>query len=99
MTTSLHRAPTHPGVFVAEDILDEFGLTQEALAKELGVSRRTINQIVNAKRGITADMALRLGRFTSTSPEMWINLQSNWDLWQAQQTADADLKAIRPLVA
>ena len=99
MSTTLHRAPTHPGVFVAEDILDEFSLTQEALAQELRVSRRTINQIVNAKRGITADMALRLARFTNTSPEMWINLQSAWDLWQAQQSAEMDLKAIRPLVA
>ncbi len=75
--------PTHPGEFVKEDILAEFDLTQGELAEKLGVSRRTVNQIVNEKRSITADIALRLGRFTSTSPQLWLNLQAAVDLWDA----------------
>lgn len=75
--------PTHPGIFIREDILNEFALTQEELAHRLGVSRRSINQLVNGKRGITADMALRLGKFTNTSPQLWLNLQASVDLWDA----------------
>lgn len=75
--------PTHPGEFIREDILTEFGLTQGQLAEHLGVSRRTINQLVNEKRGISADMALRLAKFTNTSPQLWLNLQQAVDLWDA----------------
>ena len=75
--------PTHPGVFIREDILDELKLTQEELAHRLGVSRRSINQLINGRRGVTADMALRLGQFTNTSPQMWLNLQMAVDLWDA----------------
>ena len=77
--------PTHPGEFVREDILLEFGLTQQELADKLGVSRRSINQLVNEKRSVTADMALRLGKFTNTSPQLWLNLQTAVDLWDAAQ--------------
>jgi addiction module HigA family antidote len=84
------RAPTPPSVFIAEDILSEYGLTQEALAKALGVSRRTISQLVNARRMITAEMALKLGKFTDTTPQFWLNLQMSHDLWMAEQkTRDA----------
>jgi antitoxin HigA-1 len=62
--------PIHPGEFLKSDVLDELGLTQQELADKLKVSRRTINLIVNGKRGITADMALRLGQFTKTDPQM-----------------------------
>lgn len=75
--------PTHPGEFINEDVLKELNMTQDQLAKVLGVSRRTINQLVNQKRGISADMALRLGKFTRTSPQMWLNLQNAVDLWDA----------------
>ena len=94
------RTPTQftpPGVFIAEDILGEFGLTQDQLAKALGVSRRTVNQLVNDKRAVTADMALRLGRLTNTSPQFWLNLQSAYDLARAQTTDAKALKAIKPL--
>jgi antitoxin HigA-1 len=82
-----HR-PIHPGEFVKEDILVEFGLTQQQLADRLKVHRRTINEIINGKRSISADMALRLGRFTNTNPQMWLNLQNALDLWDAYQEAD-----------
>ena len=89
--------PTHPGIFVREDILEEFDLTQESLAQRLGVSRRSINQLVNRKRGVTVDMALRLGKFTNTSPQLWLNLQAAVDLWDARNTA-VSLESIESIV-
>lgn len=89
--------PTHPGVFIREDILEEFDLTQEALAQRLGVSRRSVNQLVNGRRSVTADMALRLGKFTNTSPQLWLNLQAAVDLWDARQTA-VSLEPIEPII-
>jgi addiction module HigA family antidote len=91
--------PTHPGVFVREDILVELGMTQQQLAVRLGVSRRSISQIVNAQRGISADMALRLGKFTGTSAEFWMHLQEAWDLWHARQSVQTELNNIQTLVA
>jgi len=87
--------PTHPGEFIREDILLELNLTQGELAEMLGVSRRSINQLVNEKRSVTADMALRLGKFTNTSPQMWLNLQTAVDLWEASRSTEA-LAHIQP---
>ena len=92
------KRPTHPGEFIREDILVEFSLTQEELAQRLDVSRRSINQLVNGKRGITADMALRLSKFTNTSPQLWLNLQTAVDLWDASQAANSR-KPIQPYPA
>ncbi|MBF0107103.1 MAG: HigA family addiction module antidote protein [Deltaproteobacteria bacterium] len=95
------KRPTLPGDFIKEDILNEFELTQEQLADELGVSRRTINELVKGKRRITADMALRLGKFTKTNPEVWMNLQNIVDLWDvAHSKSNAKfLRQIQPCVA
>ena len=82
------RRPIHPGEFIREDILVEFGLTQQQLAERLKVHRRTINELVNGKRSVSADMALRLGKFTNTNPQMWLNLQNALDLWDAYHQAD-----------
>ena len=82
-----HR-PRPPGEFVRKDILEEFGLTQQQLADRLRVHRRTINELVKGKRGISADMALRLGKFTNTTPQMWLNLQNALDLWDAYHQAE-----------
>jgi addiction module HigA family antidote len=80
--------PGYPGAFIQEYILDEISLTQAQLATLLGVSRRTINQLVNGKRKVTAEMALRLVKFTRTSPELWLNLQMRLDLWEALQNLE-----------
>ena len=72
--------PVHPGEVLLEDFLKPFGLSQSALAKGLNVPPRRINEIVLRKRAITADTALRLGRFFRTSPRFWLNLQSACDL-------------------
>ena len=91
------RPPTHPGIYIAWGLLKDYGFTQQQLADELGVSRRTVSQLVNGQRGVTADMALRLGRLTKTSPEYWLNLQTAVDLWEAEAAAGRDLAAIKPL--
>lgn len=89
--------PTPPGEFIKEDILKELGITQVQLADSLGVSYQTLNQVINEKNRLTADMALRLSRFTQTSPEMWLNLQFAVELWDAYHDHEtAKIDKIRP---
>ncbi len=91
------RKPTHPGEFIKEDIIKELGLSQKQLAKALGVSRKTISDLVNQKRALTPCMTLRIGKFTNTNPKTWMNLQTTWDLWEASNTKLAkSIPKIRP---
>jgi len=89
--------PTHPGELLREEIMPAARLTQEALAGRLGVSRRTINELVSEKRSVSADMAHRLARFFDTTPEFWLGLQQDMDLWKARQAADQKYAKIKPL--
>jgi addiction module HigA family antidote len=73
-------APIHPGEILKEEFLDEMGITQYKLSKDINVPARRINEIVHCKRSISADTALRLGRYFGMSPQFWINLQSHYDL-------------------
>jgi addiction module HigA family antidote len=73
-------SPIHPGEVLAEEFLAAIGISQYRLAKGVGVPPRRINEIVLGKRGITADTALRLGRFFGTTAEFWMNLQVRYDL-------------------
>src|ERR1044071_9451027 len=75
------RRPTHPGEILREDVLPGAGLTQDKLARLLDVSRRTISEILHERRPVTTDMAHRLARAFGTSPEMWLRLQQDVDLW------------------
>ena len=72
--------PVHPGVVLAEDFLEGMEISQYRLAKGIGVPARRINEIVQGKRGITADTALRLGKFFAMEVQFWMNLQSHYDL-------------------
>lgn len=91
------RRPTHPGQFLREDFLPDEGLTVASLASAIGVSRQTVNELVSERRAVSADMALRLGRLFSQSAEMWLNLQQDVDLWDAEQAIKDDLARIKPL--
>jgi len=71
-----------PGEILHEEFLKPMGITQYRLAKDIGVPPRRINEIVNGQRAITADTALRLGRYFRMAPEFWLNLQSYYDLEQ-----------------
>jgi len=72
--------PIHPGEILKEEFLDAMGITQYKLAKDIHVPARRINEIVHGTRSITADTALRLGRYFGMSPQFWINLQAHYDL-------------------
>jgi addiction module HigA family antidote len=72
--------PVHPGDILRNDFLQPLGLTAYRLAKELGVSRPTVTQIVARRRGVAAEMALRLARYFGTSAQVWQNLQAQYDL-------------------
>lgn len=76
--------PIHPGEILLEDWLKPMQISQYALAKAIGVPARRINEIVHGKRAITADTALRLGRFFCVAPQSWLNLQSHYELEVAQ---------------
>ena len=72
--------PIHPGEILMEEFLKPMGISQYRLAKDTNVSPRRINEIVHGQRSITADTALRLGRFFGMSPQFWLNLQTRYDL-------------------
>ena len=82
---SLQRVATHPGEILREDFLLPLGLSQNALALAIRVPATRIGEIVNGKRPISPDTALRLARFFSNSPEFWLNLQQMYDLSKARQ--------------
>lgn len=80
-----HFTPVHPGE-VIRDELEELNLTQSALAKHIGVLPKTINEICRGKRGISAEMALKLSKALGGSPQFWLNLQNNWEISQLDKT-------------
>jgi addiction module HigA family antidote len=93
------RRPTHPGEILREEVLPGTGLTQGEFARLLGVSRRTVNEILQEKRPVTVDMAHRLARVLGTSPDMWHGLQQDVDLWDALQANKQEYERIKPLKA
>jgi len=78
----LKREPTHPGEVLEEEFMKPLALSQSKLARELGVSVRAVNEIVNKKRRITPEMAIRLAERFGTSAEFWLGLQMDYDLWK-----------------
>jgi len=79
--------PPHPGETIKEEYLIPLGMSVTALARELGISVARLNEIVRGRRSVTADTALRLARYFGTTPELWLNLQSFYDLRMAQRRA------------
>jgi len=79
------KNPPHPGRIVRQDCIEPLGLTVTAAAKVLGVTRQALNNLVNGKTGISAEMAVRLSKAFGSSPEMWLRLQVNYDLAQLRQ--------------
>jgi addiction module HigA family antidote len=92
-----NRRPTHPGEILLEEFLVPLGITQRDAAERLKISYPRMNEIVNGKRAVTPDTALRLSRFTGTSAEFWLNLQQAVDLYDALHSEEArDLESIQP---
>ena len=84
--------PVHPGKILLEEFLEPMGISQYRLAKDTSVPARRINEIVHGKRSITADTALRLGKFFNMTPQFWMNLQSRYDLEVAEDNLDGKLE-------
>ena len=92
-----HREPTHPGVMLLEEFLQPLGLTPQDLAAALLVPYPEIAELVGRQRGISAELALRLARYFTTSVGFWLNLQRVWDIYHAQRSEAAALEQIKPL--
>ena len=92
-----HREPTHPGEILLEDFLKPLKLTQVELAKALGVTFRTINEIVNERRNVSPEMAVKLARYFGTSDEVWMNLQNQHDIYRVKTRDKRMLFRIKPL--
>ena len=92
------RPPTHPGEMLLQEFLVPLGISQSAMAVRLGVSFPRLNEVVRGKRAVTPDTALRLSRVLGTSPEMWLRLQQDWDLWHVRRANGAEIARLRPLV-
>jgi addiction module HigA family antidote len=88
-----HTTAVHPGL-VLQDELEEIGISQSAIAVHIGVLPKTINEICKGKRGISASMAWKLSRALGASPLFWMNLQTNWELSQVNNTVFNRLEKI-----
>ena len=91
------RKPTHPGELIREDLLPETGISQTDLARLMGVSRRTISEVIGERRRLTPDIAFRLAKVFNSTPEMWLNMQQAVDLWEANKNHGREYDKIRSL--
>ena len=92
------RAPIHPGEILSEEFLNPMGISQSRLARDVNVPPGRINEICLGKRAVTADTALRLGRYFGMSAEFWMTLQQRYDLERARDELEARLELeVRPL--
>jgi antitoxin HigA-1 len=96
-TGRMERRPTHPGEILREEYMPNLGFTIATLADALRVSRQTVNELVLERRGVSPEMALRLGRLFGQSPEFWLDLQRGVDLWDAAKALQGELEQIQPL--
>jgi antitoxin HigA-1 len=93
-----NRPPTHPGEMLAEEFLVPLGMTQVDLARRIAVPFQRVNQIVNRRRAMSPDTALRLARLFGTTPGFWLSLQQRWDLYEASRSAEArEIGRIKPV--
>ena len=91
------RTPTHPGVMLREEFLIPLEITQRELADAILVPYQRVNEIINEKRGVTPNTALRLAKYFGNTPGFWMNLQLRFDLYQAQKVDNEEIKNIRTL--
>jgi addiction module HigA family antidote len=98
-----NRRPTHPGAVLREDVLPGLEITQTAFANYLGVSRLTVSEILHEKRGVSAEMAVRISKVIGGTPECWLHMQEAVDLWEVEQRFKKNPSsapiAMKPLLA
>jgi len=91
--------PPHPGETLKEDVLPALGLTVTQAAEQLGVARVTLSRMINGRAAISADMAIRLAQWLGGSPEIWLRLQLQYDLWHAEKNSKIKVKPAQQLAA
>lgn len=89
--------PTHPGVFLRDAILPEVKESKVEIARRLGLSRRSLYDLLDGEQRVTPETALKLGRLFQNSPKFWLNMQAAWDLWRAAEALGDQLDAIEPV--
>jgi addiction module HigA family antidote len=85
------RKPTHPGEVLLKDVIKPLGITITEAARDLGISRKTLSELIHGKCGLTPEMAVRIAKATNTSPESWLAMQTKLDLWNAIQDEPKDV--------
>lgn len=85
------RKPTHPGEVLLEDVIKPLGLSIAEAAKDLGVSRKALYELISGKSSLSPQMAVRIGEATNTSPESWLGMQTKLDLWKAMKDKPANI--------
>jgi addiction module HigA family antidote len=93
------RKPTHPGEVLLEDVIKPLGITITEAAQYLGISRKTLSELIHGKCGLSPEMAVRIAKATNTSPESWLAMQTRLDLWQAIQDEPKDVIKFEPSIA
>ena len=93
------RKPTHPGEVLLEDVIKPLGITITEAAQYLGISRKTLSELIHGKCGLSPEMAVRIAKATNTSPESWLAMQTKLDLWQAMQDEPKDVIKFEPSIA
>ncbi|MGH8321213.1 MAG: HigA family addiction module antitoxin [Gammaproteobacteria bacterium] len=96
MTRMYH--PAHPGEVLRDGVFAESRLTVTEAAKALGVTRVALSRVLNGKAAVSAEMAVRLGKWLNTGPEVWLNMQAQYDLWRAEHALRGQVKRIPTLV-
>lgn len=91
-----HLKNIHPGEVLQEEFLDPMGISVYRLSKETGLSQTRLGQIIKGERNISAETAIKIGRFLNTGPEFWMNLQSLYDIEEAQKQHGREVEAIHP---
>ena len=92
------RMPTHPGAILREDVLPCLpGMSVSAFARSLGISRQTLHSVLAERSGVSAEMALRLGTFLGNGAQLWLDMQTRFDLWQAEARIHDELRQMKPL--
>ncbi len=93
-STHRRRRPTHPGAILREDVLPDLQMSVTEAAGRLGISRQTLHKILAEKSPVTAEMALRLGKFCGNGPGLWLRMQQQVDLWDAERSLSRELAKI-----
>jgi len=93
------RPPIHPGEVLLEDLLTPMKLSKYRLSKDIGVAPTRVQEIIDGKRSVSADTALRLSRYFGTSAELWMGLQSDYELERTKEKLGEELKQLKPLDA